>query len=161
MQRSELILKEKLGMLIDSIFEGQPTVFESYSKYDLDTCRFDRAEDLKIYVESERSKGECFIDLAIHYPATKGFVYEQQISLNSAKFNGAKLRFRTSGWGLIHFQLDFRASSKLECRIAVNSEKRALGWSSTYPDLQSPALWDWKMVETNARRLIRVLRKCS
>ena len=148
-------------MLIDSTFEGQPAVFESYSKYDSDTSRFERPEDLKKYIESERNEGERFIDLSIHYPETKGVVHKERINLNPTKCNGAKLRFRANGWGLIQFQLDFKESEKLECRIAVNSEKRALNWSSAYPDLQYPALWDWKMVEKNARRLIRVLRKCA
>jgi len=161
MQRNELIEQDKIEWLIDAIFEGQATVYAAYSKYDSDTSSFSNSIDLKTHIETEINDGKRFIDVAIHYPETKGFVHRQKIDLDPRSCNGAKFRYRTSGWGLIQFQIDFQGNEMAECRFAVNTEKRALGWSTAYPDLKAPALWDWKLVEKNARRLIRVLRKCA
>ncbi len=161
MQRSELIGQDKIELLVNAIFAGQSTVYESYSKYGSDTSIFYDTSSLNTYIETEKKKGERFIHLAIHYPETNGFVHKGKINLNPAKCTGANHKYQTNGWGLIHFQIDFKGSETSECRIAVNSEKRAVAWSDTYPDLRSPTLWDWKLVEKNARRLIRVLRKCA
>ena len=161
MQRSEHIELDKVELIVDAIFEGNPKVYESYSKYDCDIRLFTCPTDLNQYFESERDLDRSFVDLVIHYPEMNGFVQKEKINLNPDKCSGARLRYRINGWGLIHIQLDFKELEKPEIRIAVNSEKRAIGWSSTYPELKSPNLWNWIMVEKYARRLIRVLRKCA
>ncbi len=161
MQRVEIIKTDKISLLAKSIFEGNPNVYEGYSKYDSDIVEINDSTEFEEYIETESSDGENYIHLAIHYPETKGFIEKQKINLIPEKCDGASHRYRINGWGLIHFQLDLKEPEAVECRFAVNSEKRANGWSSTYPELKSPSLWEWKLVEKNARRLIRVLRKCA
>jgi hypothetical protein len=47
----------------------------------------------------------------------------------------------------------------IACRIAVNTEKRAQNWANTFIELKSPSLWNWKVVESQTRKLIRELKK--
>ncbi len=161
MQREETVDEQGLNILLRAIYEGSPLVCEAYSKYDSDIVEFASSEALESYMESEISGGNTFIDFAIYYPSTNGFIEKKKIDLRPEKCNGAKKRFSIEGWGLIQLQMDLKCKPKIKCRIAVNSEKRANAWCETYPELKSPNLWDWKMVEKNTRRLIRVLRKCA
>jgi hypothetical protein len=62
------------------------------------------------------------------------------------------------GWGLIQLQIDYKAAPVIDCRFAVNTKKRAQAWAQTFPELGTPEQWEWKAVERQARRLIRVLR---
>ena len=161
MQRSELIEPGNIDVMLEAVFEGNPLVYEAYSKYDSDLVKFNSGEKLKSYIEKERSAGEKFINIVIHYPDSNGFVERKKIDLNPDKCNGATKRYSMNGWGLIQLQVDFGKQPKPECRVAVNTLKRATTWSATYPELQSPDLWNWEVVEKNVRRLVRVLRKCA
>ena len=42
--------------------------------------------------------------------------------------------------------------------MAVNTHKRAQAWEPTYEDFGPVDAWNWKAVERECRRLIRVLR---
>lgn len=161
MQRSELIEPECIDVMLKAVFENEPRVYEAYSKYDSDLVKFDSGEELKNYIEKERAAGENFINVVIHYPSSNGFVEKKEIDLNPDKCKGATKRYSVNGWGLIQLQFDFGKHPNPECRIAVNTVKRATTWSPTYPELKSPELWDWAVVDQNVRRLIRVLRKCA
>jgi hypothetical protein len=58
----------------------------------------------------------------------------------------------------VHFT---KKHNTLECRVAVNTEKRANSWKETYPKMQDPRLWQWKVVERNARRIFRSVTKIT
>ena len=83
---------------------------------------------------------------------------KKKTKLVPEKCNGAKIRYSVEGWGLIQFQLWLKESG-LFCDINSNSEKRALKWESTSPELLSPNLWNWKEVQSQCRRLNRVLKQ--
>jgi len=161
MQRTESIDAMKIDDLLIAIFEERTVVYEAYSKPDSDLKEFADSIDLKNYIETELLNGERFIQIAIYYSDSNGFVEKREINLDPQKCKGALKRYSIDGWGLINFQIDYGNIQTPKCRIAVNTEKRASAWSSTFPNKKSPDLWDWKLVEKNARRLIRVLRKCA
>jgi len=96
--------------------------------------------------------------MVVYYAAALGHVQTRTIALQPEKCGGAAWRETVEGWGLIQVQLQYKVGADVECRVAVNSEKRANAWAQTYPELRSPSLWNWKLVEKQARRLIRVLR---
>lgn len=98
------------------------------------------------------------VNLLVHYPEALGFVATRVITLQPEKCGGASWREALEGWGLIQLQLQYRVADFVEFRVAVNTEKRAQAWAQTYPEMGAPSLWNWKLVEKHARRLIRVLR---
>jgi hypothetical protein len=147
---------------IDSIFEtGQPVVYEAYSEYGQKIKSFLSSHELRIHIKLLIRNGEKFLHYAIYYPESKGYVEEERINLDPKKCKGATFRYAINGWGIIYFQCDYKNQPNLECRIAVNSSKRAEKWSGTYPNFKTPSLWDWKIVESNAKRLTKNLKKMS
>jgi hypothetical protein len=161
MQREEMIARDSVHRVLAAVFEGEPAVHEAYSKFDLGVLSFSKREELDAYIAEEIAQGRTYVHLVLHYPDTKGSIRKKRIDLRPEACNGATLRYSMEGWGLIQFQLDYKASPKVKCRFAVNTEKRANAWAQTIPRLGDPVLWDWTAVEKHARRLIRVLRKCA
>ena len=161
MQRQETISLVKLKDILDAVFHGNSNVYQSSSKYDTELASFSSRDELDCYIENEKASGIKFISLAIHYPETLGYTHAKKFALKPEKCNGATMRFFQEGWGLIHLNISFISEDMVRCGFTVNSEKRANNWVSTIPELKSPDIWNWKAVEKNARRLIRVLRKCA
>jgi hypothetical protein len=160
MQRKETINNTDVNKIVDAVYAvGEPEVSEEYSKCDEDIVSFDRATDLMNYINEAVSKNEKFLYFAVYYPGAKGFVEKEKIKLVPKACSGHTFRFRIKGWGVIYFQLDYQKEPNVKCRFAVNTEKRANNWADTYPKLKSPSLWDWKLVEKHARRLIHQLKK--
>lgn len=160
MQREETIAGANLERIVEAIFvEGRPDVYEAYSAFDSDIVSFSNAAELNSYISWPQPKKEGTLGFVLYYPDTKGFVERIRIALDREKCEGHTYRYRVNGWGLIQFQVNSQKTPNIVCRFAVNTEKRANAWFPTYPELQSPALWDWKAVERHARRLIRELRR--
>ena len=160
MELGNPIKQENLEYLIDALFEDDPEVYEAYSQPDHELRKFGSKQEVLEYIKEVEGRNENLVYLSIHYPETKGYVRIKKIDLKPEKCNGAKTRFSTEGWGLVQFQLWLKDTG-LFCDIGSNSEKRALKWESTYPELKSPELWNWKEVGRQCRRLKRVLKKCA
>jgi hypothetical protein len=120
---------------------------------------FSSLADLSEYIDTKRKQGVRHVALAVEFRDVKGHVRTRRIALKPEKCEGATWRETVEGWGLVHVQFAFLKDGLVECRVAVNSDKRAAAWASTNPDLRDPKLWDWKVVEKHARRLIRILRQ--
>ncbi len=161
MQRTEQIEFQKILDIANSIFKESAIAYEDYSKYDSELEEFDSKEDLIRHIENVKDNGDHSANYAIYYPAAKGYFFKEKIKLNPEKCDGATFRYRPNGWGLIHLQVDLRETTKPEVSITVNSEKRATAWEPTCPELKESNLWDWKYIEKQAGRLIRVLKKSS
>ena len=141
-----------------AVYQGNPIVSEAYSHFDEDVLSFPTLGALDAYISNERATGRPWIDLVIHYPETKGLIVKKKIDFQPEKCDGATIRYSMEGWGLIQLQIDYKLAPEIGCRFAVNTEKRALAWAQTLPALGAPDQWDWKAVERQVRRLIRVLR---
>ena len=160
MQREEALTSNDVKRVVEAIFiTGNPKIYEDYSAFDSEIVSFTNASELTSYIARPRPKNESYLGFVVHYPDTQGFVEKRKIILNKEKCGGHSYRYSMSGWGLIQFQLNLQKAPDITCRFAVNTEKRANTWFTTYPELKSPGLWDWKAVEKHVRRLIRELKK--
>lgn len=161
MQREEKINSERVEDIIDAIFVGQPEIYEADSAPDEELKTFANKSDLMGYISGERAKGFKSISFGIYYSDAGGLIDKKVVKLNPGKCDGATKRYSLTGWGIIFLQMSYKEKGLVSCRFAVNSHKRAAGWESMYPELKSADLWDWKLVEKHARRLIRVLKNCA
>ena len=159
MQTTDTISSEQLKEIADAIFgQGPVVVREHYSDYECQTREFRTADALMKDMIDEPIQDRVLFSYAIYYPEAKGFVYEERIKLIPKKCHGHTFRFSQNGWGLIGFQCDFRHPPRVKCRIAVNSRARAMNWHETYAKIKKPDLWDWKIIEKKAGKLVRLLR---
>ena len=162
MQTTQNIGLAQLDRVLEAVFkDGNPIVKEAYSEFDSQTKTFLDIDTLRDDMKFSPGQKKTFFYYAIYYPDSKGVVFEKRINLNPGAVEGHSFRYCQEGWGLILLQCDFGKYPKVECRIAVNSAERANKWSGTYPEMQSPNDWDWKVVNRHAGRLVRLLRKMS
>lgn len=160
MQTSQKISVDQLDELVATVFaQGPVVVRQEYSDFSCLTREFADARALLDELRYEPGVGDAFRQYTLYYPEAKGHVHERRIALKPQACDGHTFRFCQEGWGLIQLQCNFRKYPMVECRIVVNSAIRAGVWSDTYPDFQSPDLWDWAVVEKKAGRLVRLLRR--
>ncbi len=160
MQTTQNISISQLHDIVKAIYEeGAPVVKEAYSAFDTTTRSFITRDDLLKDLTYSPNQNVKFFHYSIYYPESIGFTFEERIDLKPDKCNGHTYRYKQAGWGLIFLQCDFKNYPMIECRIAVNSRKRAELWSSTYPEFQSPETWNWRIVERYAGKFVRRLRK--
>ncbi len=89
-----------------------------------------------------------------------GKFFISKIKLNPTYCDGKTFRYRLDGWAIIYVQLDVQKGENfIKCNVSVNSKKRAENWKTTIPELGNPALWEWKNVESRARKIIYQLKK--
>ena len=144
------------------IFEqGEPLVFQAYSPVEKPALELRTASELIVDIQDEIHAGQTFLFYCIHYPDTRGYVLKQKIKNNPKKSGEHTWHMTVEGWGLIQLQADLKHAPEVECRVAVNSEKRAAAWAGSYPEFRSPELWDWKAVQKHTARIIRRLKKIA
>ena len=161
MQREETINLECVEEIIDAIFVGEPEIYEADSTPDEELKSFSEKADIMKYISDEQDKGYRFISLGIYYPNAGGVTDRKVINFNPDKCAGTTKKYSFSGWGVLFLQMTYTKGGQVDCRFTVNSQKRATAWEQTYPELKSADLWDWKLVEKHARRLIRILKECT
>lgn len=160
MQTTQHISLAQLEEVVEAVFSQGPVIVrQAYSNFGCNTREFADPKALLKDLYYETGVGDVFRQYAIYYPEAKGHTHERRIALKPELCNGHTFRFCQEGWGLIHLQCDFRNYPIVECRIAVNSESRAGTWSDTYLDFESPAAWDWGVIERKAGKLVRLLRR--
>ena len=159
MQSEVHISEAHVADVIAAVFsQGAPIVYESHSEPEQEIRSFSSALELEAEVFLRLPNERRFVSYSIYYPEAKGLVKKRKFDLIREKNEGKQFRFIMEGWGLIQLQLTYR-DDHVTCRVAVNSEKRALAWFQTYPDHGQPSLWIWKVVEKHARRIIREMKK--
>ncbi|MEZ5327004.1 MAG: hypothetical protein R3F19_18290 [Verrucomicrobiales bacterium] len=162
MQTTQRISTAQLDVVVESVFaSGSPVVKQAASDFDQPTKTFPSIEALRDDMKFTPGQKRASYLYSIYYPEAKGAVSERRIDLSPGAVPGHTHRFSPQGWGLIQFQCTFRDFPSIECRVAVNSDVRAQNWSDTYPEMGSPDLWDWKVVNLHAGRLVRLLRKLA
>lgn len=161
MQTTRIITEQNIGEVLIAVYkEGEPIAYQADSAFGEELKEFNSREELNQEIDKLLNTNAPFFQFAFYYPESIGFVEKQRVNLNPEKCNGHTFRFSIKGWGLIYLQFH-RKPQGIECRAAVNTEKRANGWKDTYPDMKEPSLWRWKTVEKNARRIIRVINKVA
>jgi hypothetical protein len=162
MQSTATLSREGFTELAESLFElGPPVVFQAYSGYDQPLRSFRNWSEWIIDMESAFGTGQKSLLFALHYPDTKGHVAESKIQLDPKMCDGHTSRYSVEGWGLIQFQANLRHAPTIECRVAVNTRRRAEAWAGTYPELGDPCLWNWRLVQRHAGRIIRRMKQIA
>ena len=155
------ISESAINLLTDSIFSVErPLVVEAYSEYDCEPMTFNSSLELSVYIKQKISIPKGLAYLFVVYPDMVGKPTKRRIELNPSKILDHKYRYVWEGWGLISVQIaspDFGIASN----IGANSEARAIRWSSTYPELEPPSVWNWSAVKKHQSRLKRVLKKMA
>jgi hypothetical protein len=148
-----------IASIADAMFaSGPPVVVEAYSQFDSESLRFESACVFCAYALQQRNSPSRSAHVALHYPDVGGRLELRRINLDPAKTGGATYRFAAEGWGLVFVNLHVAGRSTLGSFVSANSEKRALKWSSTCPELGRPEAWVWPAVARHARRITRVLK---
>ena len=163
MQRKEFIDKNQLLELIEYILSDSTTeLYESYSEMENEIVRINTLSEFKEYLDFGIYNGKEHFGFGIYNPEHKGKFFISKLTLNPKYCNGKTFRYRIDGWAIIFIQLDLKnGENQIECNISVNSKKRAENWKSTNPEFGNPELWEWKSVESNARKIINRLKKST
>ena len=162
MQAAGTIEAADVPRIIEAIFAADsPVVSEAYSGFDANIVVFNSAEELAVYINQAREGGEKLLTFSVYYPDTQGFREVRKITLKPEACDGHKCRYGVSGWGVIQFHLEHQQDTTFKCYFGVNTEKRANKWAGTYPELRSPNLWNWRLVEKHIRRLPREIKKSA
>ena len=156
-----VLTAESLRTFAEAIFkEGPVTVVEAYSAFSQEARRFHCADDLCRYAEALRDTNDN-PHLAVHYPDMGGRLGLPRHALDPDQCDGHTFRHIAEGWGLVFVYLQVSLDGRLESFVSANTEKRALAWEATYPDMESPALWNWPAVGRHARGLSRALKRAE
>ena len=133
-------------------------VFESYSEFDAEIREFKSTNDLsQAYRISECIGSSHSGYLQLVPPGADALYHIRRIVLKPS--TGHEYRYSIEGWGLIQLYLGGLSSSGFVLsHTNHNSEKRAHLWSHTYPEIKSPATWDWKQVVRTSSALNRYIR---
>jgi hypothetical protein len=163
MQKTEIINKTELNNLIEYILsDSKALIYESYSEMEKELICLNNYSQFKEYFERSISENEKHLGFGVYYPETKGKVSIAKIGLDPKRCKGKTYRYRIDGWGIIFIHLNLiNSESQIECSISVNSKKRAENWEGTNPEFGNPELWDWKVIESNARKIINRLKKTT
>ncbi len=156
MRREDLIPTARAADLLRAASVGDPTVYEAYSAPDALTKVFIDEHALVAHVSALRASCRKFFDFSFHFPEVGGEVSTVRFALQPEKCGGATCREKTQGWGLINIQITDQPGAVSKCSVSVNSEKRAYAWAETLKELGDPERWDWKAVDRQASRIIRV-----
>lgn len=157
MTLATLIDFSDFGALAESAFQSEtPTVCSSESGLGEPLQYFADVDAMLAKARQCRETGVHNYAFGLWYPSMKGRVFERRVTLDPPR-EGKDFRHSFSGWGIVHLHLYFTTGEKLQCRVAVNSEARALAREPRYPELGPVSDWDWRVVETQAFRLTRKL----
>ena len=152
------ITDETVETLALAIFEpGEVTVVEAYSAYGTELISFGSPEELTGYVRAQRYAPEQIAHFAVHYRDMGAELLRSKLQLDPEKCQGHTYRYSAAGWGLIWVHLEWR-QSPVGSFISANSEKRAVAWAPTYPELGAPEQWNWPPIGRHLHRLRRVLK---
>jgi hypothetical protein len=158
MQREEVLSPGAAANFLVAVCSGAQTIYEAYSDVETPTRIFRTHDELHQYIAEFRANGKKYFTFAAHYEGTGGNIDIRRFDLLPEKCQGAKWRETTEGWGLVSIQLTYEGDKGVKCRVAANSQKRAVRWAATLERLGPTESWVWPLVEKHTRRLIRKLR---
>lgn len=156
------LTEQAIDAIASAVFEKPGAlVLEAYSDLDKEPRQFASAQEFAHHVKDKISRPRESAFVFVVYPDMAGRAVRKTIHLDPAKVPGHSVRYTWEGWGLISIHLERGDAPRTTSRVAANSAKRAAKWASTYPDWEPPSTWNWKAVESHARRLQRVLKNLA
>ncbi len=157
MTLATLITLSDFGALVESAFQPEsPVVASSESDFGQPLERFATPADIQAKAAYCVKAGIYNYAFGLWYPSMKGRVLERKIVLDPPR-EGESFRYSLSGWGIIHLHLYVTPPNTIQCRVAVNTEARAMSRQDRYPEMGAASEWDWRVVETYTFRLSRRL----
>lgn len=157
MTLATLITVPDFAVLIASAYESEtPTVASSESELGEPLQHFASQADIKAMAARCIENRVHNYAFGFWYPSMKGQMLERKVDLDPPR-DGHSFRYSLSGWGIIRIHLYAAQPGTLQCRIAVNSEARAISRENRHPELGPASAWDWRVVEAYAFRLSRKL----
>ncbi len=160
MPAKKLITSDQLEKVATAIFNGGAVrVFDVYSENNCTIQKYDDAEMVLYKLFSDLTEPRHYSFLGIRYDDFGADVETERIELNPEKFPKASFRHRCSGWGMITFHVKAVEDGVLEAVFNANSFKRAQALELTLPALGPVNAWNWHRVDSQTRRLTRVLAK--
>lgn len=139
--------------ILDFIFsETDLLLYQLDSGYGQDIKYFQKTEEvLKIYNFPKSLNSTHF---QLWTPKFMGDLVIRKVELDPKYCKGHTFRYSTEGWGLIQLYFGGLRGDKLEkSHLGHQSEKRATAWEETYKNLGPASKWDWKEVESTARKI--------
>jgi hypothetical protein len=140
--------------ILDFIFcETDLILYELASNYGQEINYYSNTEDvLKKYKFSSSVEPSSYFQLWT--PRFNGDLVIRKIELNPKYCKGHTFRYSAEGWGLIQIYFGCKKNNKLKpSHLGHQSEKRALIWEDTINNLGAVSKWNWKEVESTAKKL--------
>jgi hypothetical protein len=139
--------------ILDFIFDEMDLVlYQLYSEYSQDIKFFQKTEDVKKIYDFPKIVNSSHFQLWT--PRFKGDLVIRKVELDPKYCKGHTFRYSTEGWGLIQLYFGGLRGAVLEqSHLGHQSEKRATSWSDTNKKLGAVSKWDWKEVESTARKI--------
>ena len=157
MPLATIISVSDFGLLVGEAFHPEvPIVSSSESDLGEPLQRFDSPAEIQAKAAECITRQLHHYAFGLWYPSMKGRILERKIALDPPR-EGKTFRHSLAGWGIIHLHLYFTPPNTLQCRVAVNSQARAVSRQERHPELGPASDWDWTVVEARAFRLSRRL----
>jgi hypothetical protein len=143
-----------IAKILDYIFsETDLILYELASKYG-NEIKFYRETAEVLKNNSFSFSSELSKEFQLWTPRFNGDLVIQKIELNPKYCKGHSFRYSTEGWGLIQLYFGVRKNDKLPLsHLGHQSEKRALLWQDTNKNLGEVNKWNWKEVESTAKKI--------
>ena len=139
--------------ILDSIFNDTDLILYQLDSGDgLEIKSFQNTENVLKNYNSQKNLNSTHFQL--WSPRFKGDLVIRKINLDPKYCKGHTFRYSTEGWGLIQLYFGGLRGDRLEkSHLGHQSEKRATTWEETSKHLGPVNNWDWKEVESTARKL--------
>ena len=140
--------------ILEFIFsETDLYLYDMYSIPEQEVRHYTSAESVfanYTFVDCEDS----MITFQLWSPRFEGDLIIEKVNLDPRRCKGKTFRYCTSGWGLIQLYFGTTRNNKLSrSHIGHQSPKRALNWQETNSKLGDVEKWNWKEVESTARKI--------
>jgi len=144
---------DKIELLQHIFQETDLQLFDSYSNYDQEICRYKSTTEITSKFDLQ-SGGQSAVSFVLWSPKFEGKVNFKKIELDQKRVKGHKFRYATEGWGLIQLYFGGIQNNVLHhSHIGHQSLKRAMAWEHTGPTLGKVADWNWNEVNSTSRKL--------
>jgi hypothetical protein len=152
--------EDGLAVLDFVLTQTESQVYESYSNPGTELRRFNSVGELALAFRP--GVGGPSLLLSLYDPQMGGTVSIRRIELTPEEFSATPWRFTAEGWGLIQLSLrGLHEGQIFPSHTNHNTEKRALAWQSTHPELGEPASWNWRVVTSLSRRINRFVHRLA
>jgi hypothetical protein len=145
--------------MAEAIYSKTPVVVVETDSFDSEPRTFATVVEFCEYAVAQKAAACGSVHVAVLYPDMEGRL--AQTRREYVPDNGIDVKYGVSvaGWGLIRVHLDLKGGRPLGSWVSAYSQKRAEKCAVTYPELDSPSIWNWIAVKSHERRLARVLKK--